>query len=142
MLFLAETVRIVPEYTHFIPLIIAFLTGVLGPISLVFVKHKLFRKDKEIEKRKKDFQQSLEIQDLINKSLNNLQQKFNLDRLWIAQFHNGGNFWPGNKSMKKMSMTFESTAPGVSTDLMKMQNLPVSFLYPIFKKLKYNDIKG
>lgn len=139
MLFLAEVVQEMPEYTHFIPLMIAFLTGVIGPISLVYVKHKLFRGNKELEKRKKDFQQSLEIQDRINTSLNNLQQKYNLDRLWIAQFHNGGNFYPGNKSMKKVSMTFESTAPGVAADIMKMQNLPVSFLSPILQKLYQSD---
>lgn len=142
MLFLAETIPAVPEYTHFIPLMIAFLTGVLGPIMLVFVKHKLFRKDKELEKRKKDFQYALETQDLINTSLNNLQAKYNLDRLWIAQFHNGGNFWPGNKSMKKMSMTFESTAPGIAADIMKMQNLPVSFLSPVLQKLTNEDVTG
>lgn len=135
MLFLASVTQVVPEYTHFIPLMIAFLTGVLGPIMLVLVKHKLFRKDKEMEKRKKDFQHALQTQDLINTSLNNLQQKYNLDRLWIAQFHNGGNFYPGNKSMKKMSMTFESTAPGIAADIMKMQNLPVSFLAPVLQKL-------
>lgn len=142
MLFLAEAIPVVPEYTHFIPLMIAFLTGVLGPILLVFVKHKLFHKDKEYEKRKRDFHHALETQDLINTSLNNLQQKYNLDRLWIAQFHNGGNFWPGNKSMKKMSMTFESTAPGIAADIMKMQNLPVSFLSPILQKLTDKDTTG
>jgi hypothetical protein len=130
------------EYSHLTPVIIAFLTGVLGPILLVFVKHKLFRKDKELEKRRKDFRQSLQIQDLINTSLNNLQQKYNLDRLWIGQFHNGGNFWPGNKSMKKVSMTFESTAPGIAADIMKMQNLPVSFLSPILQKLTDTDATG
>ena len=139
MLFIAQAA---PEYIHFIPLMIAFLTGILGPVLLVFVKHKLFRKDKELEKRKKDFRQSLETQDLINSSLNNLLQKYNLDRLWIAQFHNGGNFWPGNKSMKKMSMTFESTAPGIAADIMKMQNLPVSFLSPILQKLTDKEITG
>lgn len=142
MLFLAEASQALPGYAHFIPLIIAFLTGVLGPISLVIVKHKLFRANKDLEKRKKDFQQSLEIQDKINTSLNNLQQKYNLDRLWIAQFHNGGNFYPGNKSMKKMSMTFESTAPGVAADIMKMQNLPVSFLAPVLQKLMSTDATG
>lgn len=142
MLFLIAVTQTIPEYTHFIPLMIAFLTGVLGPIMLVFVKHKLFRRDKELEKRKKDFSHSLEIQELINNSLNNLQSKFNLDRLWIAQFHNGGNFWPGNKSMKKMSMTFESTAPGIAADIMKMQNLPVSFLSSILQKLNSNEATG
>lgn len=142
MLFLANASQIVPEYIHFIPLLIAFLTGILGPILLVYVKHKLFRKDKQLEKRKKDFQQSLEVQELINISLNKLQARYNLDRLWIAQFHNGGNFWPGNKSMKKMSVTFESTAPGIAADILKMQNLPVSFLSSVLQKLTETDITG
>lgn len=142
MLFLISAAEIVPDYIHFIPLMIAFLTGILGPILLVLVKHKLFRKDKEMEKRKKDFKQSLEVQELINTSLNKLQLKYNLDRLWIAQFHNGGNFWPGNKSMKKMSMTFESTAPGIAADIMKMQNLPVSFLSPVLQKLNNEEATG
>jgi hypothetical protein len=142
MLFIAEAVPMVPEYIHFIPLMIAFLTGILGPVLLVLVKHKLFSVNKDLEKRKKDFRQSLEIQERINTSLNTLQQKFNLDRLWIAQFHNGGNFYPGNKSMKKMSMTFESTAPGIAADIMKMQNLPVSFLSPVLQKLTEEDTTG
>lgn len=139
MLFLAESLPAVPGYTHFIPLLIAFLTGVLGPILLTLVRHKLSRVNKDLEKRKKDFQHSLEIQDLINTSLNKLQNKYNLDRLWIAQFHNGGNFYPGNKSMKKISITFESTAPGVAADIMKMQNLPVSFLAPTLQRLTTED---
>jgi hypothetical protein len=142
MSFLASASQVIPEYIHFIPLLIAFLTGILGPVLLVYVKHKLFRKDKDMERRKKDFKHSLEIQELINTSLNGLQQKFNLDRLWIAQFHNGGNFYPGNKSMKKLSITFESTAPGIAADIMKMQNLPVSFLSPVLQKLTDTDITG
>jgi hypothetical protein len=142
MLFLAEVSTAVPEYIHFIPLLIAFLTGILGPILLVYVKHKLFSKDDLLEKRKTEFKHSLEVQELINNSLNKLQLKYNLDRLWIAQFHNGGNFWPGNKSMKKMSVTFESTAPGIATDILKMQNLPVSFLSSVLQKLTDSEVTG
>jgi hypothetical protein len=142
MLFLAEAVTQAPEYIHFIPLMIAFLTGILGPVLLVLVKHKLFKQSKQLERRKTEFKHALEIQDKVNTSLNQLQQKYNLDRLWIAQFHNGGNFWPGNKSMKKMSMTFESTAPGIAADIMKMQNLPVSFLSPVLQKLTDAEATG
>jgi hypothetical protein len=142
MLFIAEAVSMVPEYIHFIPLMIAFLTGILGPVLLVLIKHKLFHKDKHLERRKTEFKHALEIQDKVNTSLNQLQQKYNLDRLWIAQFHNGGNFWPGNKSMKKMSITFESTAPGIAADIMKMQNLPVSFLSPVLQRLTDADATG
>jgi len=124
-----------PDIISLFPIVIAFLTGIAGPITLTLLKHRLSGVNKDLERRKKDFQHSLEVQNTINTSLNDLQTKYNLDRLWIAQFHNGGNFYPGNKSMKKISMTFESTAPGVAADIMKMQNLPVSFLSPTLQKL-------
>jgi hypothetical protein len=44
--------------------------------------------------------------------------------------------------MKKMSVTFESTAPGIATDILKMQNLPVSFLSSILQKLTDTDVTG
>jgi len=123
-----------------VPIIIAFLTGIAGPVILTFVKHKLYIRTKEMKKKNDDFVSAIETQELINKSLNQLQEKYSLDRIWIAQFHNGGNFYPGNKSMKKMSVTFESTAPGVAADIMKMQSLPVSFFSSILQKLNNGDI--
>jgi len=113
----------------------AFLTGIAGPLILTWVRHYLSRKNIELEKRKKDFEHTLETQEIVNESLNTLQSKYNLDRIWLAQFHNGGNYYPGNKSMKKMSVAFESVAPGISSDIMKMQNLPVSFFSSALQKL-------
>lgn len=122
-----------------IPVIIAFLTGIAGPVVLTYTKHKLYVRTKEMKKKNDDFISAIETQELINKSLNTLQEKYGLDRIWIAQFHNGGNFYPGNKSMKKMSVTFESTAPGVAADIMKMQSLPVSFFSSILQKLNSGE---
>jgi len=121
--------------TTLYPIVAAFLTGIAGPIGLTYIKHKLRLKSRVLERRKTDFESVIETQELINDSLNKLQNRFNLDRIWVAQFHNGGSFYPGNKSMKKMSVTFESSAPGVATDIMKMQNLPVSFFSAALQKL-------
>lgn len=120
------------EYTA---IIVAFLTGVMGPVILTVMRHFLNKKKNEFEKRKKDFVHTIETQKIINETLNSLQNKFNLDRIWLAQFHNGGNYYPGNKGMKKMSVSFESTSPGISADIMKMQNLPVSFFSSVLQKL-------
>jgi len=127
------------DSTNYYPLIAAFLTGIAGPLGLTYIKHKLRVKTRDIDKRKSDFVNSLHIQDIVNNSLNKLQIKYDIDRLWIAQFHNGGNFYPGNKSMKKLSMTFESTAPGIAADIMKMQNLPVSFFSSALQKLNNGE---
>lgn len=125
-------INLITEYSA---LIGAFLTGVAGPVILAFVRHKLNKKNIELEKRKKEFAHALETQEIVNESLNKLQADYELDRIWLAQFHNGGNYYPGNKCMKKMSVSFESTAPGIATDLMKMQNLPVSFFSGALQKL-------
>lgn len=129
-------VSLVLEYSTVIG---AFLTGVAGPIIVALVRHKLNKKSIELEKRKKEFSNTLQTQEIVNESLNTLQAKYDLDRIWLAQFHNGGNYYPGNKCMKKMSVAFESTAPGISADIMKMQNLPVSFFSNILQKLSQNE---
>jgi hypothetical protein len=127
------------NFTNIYPLVAAFLTGIAGPIGLTYVKHKLRAKNRQVQIRRTDFESAIETQNLINSSLNKLQERFNLDRIWIAQFHNGGHFYPGNKSMKKLSVTFESSAPGVATDIMRMQNLPVSFFSASLQKLNSGE---
>jgi hypothetical protein len=123
-------------HSEMVPVLVAFLTGIVGPIVLLYFKHALSaKKEKDRTKRRDDFNITINVQQKINSTLNLLQSKYDLDRVWIAQFHNGGNFYPGNKSMKKMSATFESTKPGVSTDLMKLQNLPISFFSNVLTEM-------
>lgn len=124
-----------------IPLTVAFLTGIAGPALVTYIKHKLnLKKAVELLKRRNDFNLTIDTQQKINKTLNEIQQKHGLDRIWIAQFHNGGNFYPGNKSMKKLSVTFESTKPGISTDILKLQNLPVSFFSSVLQVMNTEQI--
>jgi hypothetical protein len=119
-------------------IIVAFITGVLGPVLLLFIKNKL---DKKPEKPDMVLE-TLKVSELVMTKLESIKENMKCDRVWVAQFHNGGNFYPGNRSMKKMSMTFESTAPGIAADIMKMQNLPVSFLSPVLQKLTDNETTG
>ena len=115
-----------------VPVLIAFLTGIIGPAVVTYIKYILsLKKIKDINKRRDDFNITISTQQKINDTLNDLQSKYGLDRIWIAQFHNGGNFYPGNKSMKKMSATFEST--------MKLQNLPVTFFSSVLQRMNENQ---
>lgn len=126
---------------NLLPIIAAFFTGVAGPVIVTFVKHTLsVRRVNELHKRRNDFNVTIDTQQKINKTLNDIQQKHDLDRIWIAQFHNGGNFYPGNKSMKKLSVTFESTRPGVSTDILKLQSLPVSFFSSVLQVMNVEQV--
>ena len=121
---------------EYLPIVAAFLTGIVGPAVVTYIRYILnVKKLKETHKRRDDFNITINTQQKINTTINELQSKYELDRIWIAQFHNGGNFYPGNKSMKKLSATFESTKPGVSTDFMKLQNLPVSFFSSVLTRM-------
>jgi hypothetical protein len=104
----------------------AVITGALGPILVVKYKQNVF-KNKDNQQKKEEFNSTVRNQNIINNSLNSIQEKYEIDRIMIMQFHNGGNFWPGNQSMKKMSVQYESTAPGISSHILALQNTPVSF---------------
>jgi hypothetical protein len=87
-----------------------------------------------------DFEVAIETQNLINSSLNKLQERFNLDRIWIAQFHNGGHFYPTGKSIHKFSMFYETVTIGTSSVKDYFQNIPVSLFSKSTNHLLENDV--
>jgi len=115
------------------------ITGILGPICVIYFKHVFYQKKTLSVLKKEEFNLTVRNQNIINNSLNQLQEQLSIDRLIVFQFHNGGNFWPNNQSMKKMSVTFESTAPSISTDIFKMQNIPVSFFSGVLESMIDSD---
>ena len=66
---------------------------------------------------------------IINNELEKIREEFEGDRVWISQFHNGGNFYPTGKSIQKFSIFYEVMANGVSSLAHTFSNIPCS-LYP------------
>jgi hypothetical protein len=60
------------------------------------------------------------------------------DRIWIAQFHNGGHFYPTGKSIQKFSIFFEKTSPQTQSITDTFHNIPVS-LFPKLLSRVYKD---
>jgi len=115
--------------------LIALITAVIGPIIVNWVKLKMEKKDKN-----SPMADALETSNLIDHQLDDLMEELQCDRIWVAQFHNGGYFYPTGKSIQKFSIFFEkynSILPPIQTTF---QNIPVSYLvklYPkFFKKVK------
>lgn len=107
-------------------LIAAFLTGVVGPalyllINKVLLKRSLKKKCKVIE--------AIVDTTIINNELDQIRDEFEGDRVWISQFHNGGNFYPTGKSIQKFSIFYEVMSNGVSSVAHTFSNIPCS-LYP------------
>ena len=104
----------------------AFLTGVVGPVLYLVVQKYLL---KEKNKSRDIVKENITSVSLISDELEQIREEFKGDRVWIAQFHNGGNFYPTGKSIQKFSIFYEVNKAGVSAIAHTFNNIPCS-LYP------------
>ena len=117
-------------------IIIAFITGVLGPVILILTKNWLDKR-----KKKPDMvQETLKVSELINHKIEHIKDEFQVDRVWITQFHNGGNFYPTGKSMAKFSIIYETVKPGINSIQSNFHNIPVNLFSKSINELLQNDI--
>lgn len=114
------------EHYHFMELLGAFLTGVVGPILYLLVSKYL---QKEKDKKRDKVKENISSVSLISDELEEMREENKADRVWIAQFHNGGNFYPTGKSIQKFSIFYEVTKAGISSVSHTFNNIPCS-LYP------------
>ena len=117
----------------------AFLTGVVGPILYLIVdKHIRQSKEKKRDKVKENIANT----NLINDELEEMREEFKSDRVWISQFHNGGNFYPTGKSIQKFSIFYEVTKAGVSSVSHTFNNIPTSLYPKAFDHMLNGEQKG
>ena len=79
---------------YLIPIIIALITAVFGPILVEWIKNLLKSKPE-----KTPIQEAVELNEIVDTQLDNIMDELDCDRVWIAQFHNGGHFYPTGKSI-------------------------------------------
>lgn len=77
---------------------------------------------------------------LIEFKLEQILKDYDADRVYIIQFHNGGNIYPSGKSIPKFSVFYENVQPGMCGIRDKFQNIPVSIFGKFFNYLTENDI--
>ena len=104
----------------------AFLTGVVGPVLYLLISRYLQNKK---DKKRDIVKENIVSVSLISDEIEEIREEYNADRVWIAQFHNGGNFYPTGKSIQKFSIFYEVTKAGVSSVSHTFNNIPCS-LYP------------
>ena len=106
---------------QYVGIIVAFITGVVGPTTVIYVKNLL-----EKRKKKPDMVvEALKVSELVTHKMDEIKEGVKADRVWITQFHNGGHFYPTGKSITKFSIMYESVSTGVSSVQSNYQNIPV-----------------
>ncbi len=115
--------------------LVAFITGVIGPIAILYIKHLLDKK-----KKKPDMvMDTLRVSELVNSKIDHIKEEFSADRVWVAQFHNGGNFYPTGKSMAKFSIIYETVNLGTTSIQSNFHNIPVNLFSKAINELLQND---
>jgi hypothetical protein len=119
-----------------IEIVVAFITGVVGPLLIILVKDYLNKR-----KVKPDLvQETLKVSELVTSKIEHIKEEFKADRVWITQFHNGGNFYPTGKSMAKFSVMYETVGSGVNSIQSNFHNIPVNLFSKSINQLLENDI--
>ncbi len=121
-------------------IIITGLFSTIVALGSIWLKPYLDQRKKNSEESQyerisqQDVDSMLEIQNFID----NFREVWNLDRVGIFQFHNGGKFFHG-VPMKKYSQTFESVSHGVSKSKEHNQSVFVTEHPSLMKHLSEKD---
>lgn len=118
-------------------LLTAIISAILGPILVKLISFLL-----EKRKSKSDMvTEALITSERVSNKLEQIKQEFHADRVWVAQFHNGGHFYPTGKSIAKFSIVYEIVGSETPSIQSNFQNIPVSlFSKPINHLLDSNII--
>jgi hypothetical protein len=83
---------------------------------------------------------AVEIGNLVTAKIEHIKDEFGADRVWVAQFHNGGHFYPTGKSIAKFSVFYETVKVGIQSIQNNFQNIPVNLFSKSVNELLENDI--
>lgn len=117
---------------EWIPVIAAFISGVLGPIVVRFVI-------KKIEATKDPLNDAFVFGEKVEEKLYQLLDEHEADRIYILQFHNGGHYYPTGKSIQKFSMFYEVVKDSKYSVRNNFQNIPVHLFSKSMKQLSENS---
>lgn len=118
-----------------IPVMIALITSVLGPTLLEWVRSKINKKQSD------PLPDAIRYNELIEHQLDIILDELNCDQIFIAQFHNGGHFYPTGKSIQKFSIFYEVLNPNIDSVKNIYQNIPVSlFNKPLSELYEHGEV--
>ena len=118
-------------------ILVAVISAVIGPIIVTRYRHYLNSKKQKID----PVVSSIKANMLVEEQLEQLKSELNGCRVWLSQFHNGGNFYPTGKSIQKFSIFHEITKPGVNSIREIYNNIPVSlFSKPLMELYESKEI--
>ena len=112
----------------------AFIVSAIGPTVVEWAKAKFAKPEPITDPVKAELVKSC----IIDREIETILESIHADRVWIAQFHNGGKFLHSTKSIQKFSVFHEVNANGVSPIAHTFRNIPASLYSRAFDELLKN----
>ena len=119
---------------------VIFMTSITSIIVALIGKDYFRKKEdkKRKDKSKEDLMEQIERDEIIHLALRDVRRQFHADRIYIWQFHNGGNFYT-ESSMQKASITYERCSEGLERKSEKYQGVLVSLFAWYMKQVMMNE---
>jgi hypothetical protein len=112
------------ELTNFLETVLTSVTSiVVALIGAGFFKHYNDKKKDGLSKSK--LMEQIKKDEIVHLAIRDLRRKYNADRIYIWQFHNGGNFYTYSP-MQKTSITYERASDGLERKSERYQNILIS----------------
>ncbi len=121
-----------PIPTEVITITSVLVSSIIGPFIVEYFKKKW-------DKTTDPVHESIQTNVLIEDKVESIKDDFKADRVYILQFHNGGQFYPSGKSMKKFSMFYETLNNDANSIQTQFQNIPISLFSKSLNQLYNND---
>ena len=121
------------DWVKIAELLITSLTSII--VALVgagFFRRMSDKKQKS--KSRESLMQQIKNDEIIHLSIREIRRRYNADRVYIWQFHNGGSFYT-NAPMQKVSITYERNSDGLERKAEKNQNHLVSHFNSFIKNV-------
>ena len=108
-------------------IIITLLTSITSVVVALITAGYIRKKDDKAkqENSKRLLIDQIQKDELIHATLREVRRKYNSDRVFITQFHNGGTFYT-NSPMQKASITYERCSDGLEKFSERFQNILIS----------------
>jgi hypothetical protein len=112
------------DWIEFVQFILTSVTSVV--VALIGAGYfKRYHDSKKESYSKSKLMEQIRKDEIVHIALRDLRRKYNADRIYIWQFHNGGNFYT-TYPMQKSSITYERCSDGLERKSERYQNMLIS----------------
>jgi len=109
------------DWARIIEVLITSITSIVVALVGAGFFRRYTEKQKQTESKSKLLEQ-IKKDEIVHLAIREIRRKYNADRVYIWQFHNGGNFYT-TSPIQRLSITYERCSDGLERKAEKNQNL-------------------